>query len=284
MFGVGAHCEQVAYGPGALVILDPQECRRVGEYEILFFPGDASHHIDPAGTSAVRMPITPWSRITMKPPSHLQIAAHGVKDGPHAYTVQFHTDTITQDFLRDFEVRRRVMELSRRAAHVGSENRQALVACPSRFLLYLVVPIVGVLVSYAVYLSREDPFQQPLDVVSMALDDAWSVTSSIGNRAMETTLSAGISLCGSLVQGRDGIPISHVQQCLALPDNPSKVECFEALAPTLPGSGDQPQAGQEAHTTLLNDFTAPGQEYSLSSVIAETPLMRVFNDTTWAWG
>merc|ERR1719331_2444379 len=132
VFGRGAHGEHISLHRAIVVLLDPVQCNRIGEYEMQVFAAPEKETLqafdisfagatDMPDAPVIRFSISPSSCIAVPYPSVAEIAAHGVK-GPSSYTLQFHTAAEADAFARDFQVRSRVMKLSLRTArqsHVG---------------------------------------------------------------------------------------------------------------------------------------------------------------------
>jgi len=107
---------------GTAVLLDPEELRRVGVHEFLFFP---DHSSEPA----IRWTIGPGVRVVeCEPPeggSEHAVFLLFVVRGEYGCGLAFDAVGDAKDFLRDFTVRSRLMTLSLKVAH-GKTEAQSL--------------------------------------------------------------------------------------------------------------------------------------------------------------
>jgi len=245
VFGVGARGERVALGPCTLAMIDPSQSDRVGNYEMQIF-ALAANAGETGDVPAVQVSISPFSRIVSPAPAVVEVAAHGVKESAHSYTLRFHAAAGAEAFMRDFQVRSRVMRLSLRTAQ---QNNGALVGKQGSgrglcyhlkcFALCATVIGLGLFAMHVSLLAKANPSQEPQDLMVVALGDVQTAALYIGERALEAGAQAGAAACKSMTDQCGAVPISQLEQCLTLSESSAKIECTETLVTAAPGTHHQ---------------------------------------------
>lgn len=307
VFGTGARGERVALGHSSLVMLDPVESDRIGDYEIQIFASrdNAAHTAD---APAAQLSISPWSRIASPAPGVVQIAAHGAKDGPHSYTIRFDTEVDAEAFMRDFQVRCRVMKLSLRTARQNTGGRGRRQSDSPRsggcslfcyqlkcFAFCTVVGIIGVFAAHSCIIAKANPMQEPLEIVAVALGDMQTAASYVQDKAFEVgehVGTLGAAACRSIGERCGGsVSTSQLEQCLALTDSVAKIECVETLAayePTMSDSwqsmfGDIGYASVpfSSNSGLPSDVKVDGGGIGVENTISDEGLAEAVSATSW---
>jgi len=259
--GIGAHCEPLSFRRAILVLLDPVQSSRVGQYELHVFAA-TDGALETADAPAVQLPIGPSSRIAVPHPALVEVASHGLKDGPNCFSIQFHTAMEADNFARDFHVRSRVMRLSLRTAQNGQGGGWvAPRRSPSSHLWSILwKPVVTCLVllgGYCLLLSKVDPTQQPVDVVTTALSDVQSVAMYVGFTVAEASVRVGTAACESITQHSGGSEpelLPELERCLALPENAARISCAEGLVHLRHGSNQHSLEGFGATDGMFEDL------------------------------
>lgn len=236
--GGGAQGERIILDESVLALVDPVQSDRIGNYELLIFTA-AEGLAESADNPSVQISITPWSRVTSHAPGVVDIAAHGVKKGPHSYTFQFHAPADAESFVRDFEVRCRVMKLSLRTAR-QKPHGWAPVVCLwqslKRVLCWVIVIGLVAFAADAYLLSVINPGQEPMEIMADAWADTHSMAAYLGNKAVESGTHAGAVTCRSfaaLCSQTPAVPLADLEKCLSNPASDIKLECIEKLTNVL---------------------------------------------------
>lgn len=227
--GVGARGQHVSSCRGVVAIMDPQQTDRIGDYEVQIFPA-LENGTETADSPLVQVSISPWSHAAEGAGAAVQIAAHGVREAPHFYTLQFNSGVDARAFLRDFHVRCRVMQLSHRLSRLEHGPRRRSGRGPRWLFCRLVATLAFIFVILATRRAVSAP-AEPCELALAALTDAGVAAAWLGERVAEV----GAAVCSSIDAGRKAVPISQLEGCFALTDLGAKLDCAETLARTRPG-------------------------------------------------
>mmetsp|Transcript_56605 Transcript_56605/g.168424 ORF Transcript_56605/g.168424 Transcript_56605/m.168424 type:complete len:302 (-) Transcript_56605:153-1058(-) len=244
---------EVLLGRGAMVLVDPPEAGRVGNYELLFCE-------ETSAEPCLRLPIGPRTRLTRQVddeqgsrssrlsaarrltlggasdcgrPSCVQTVFSISFPGAPGWAVAFDSETDAAGFERDFAVRQRLVALSLKTSRgwrtVGElqdelmELRRYGILATLRWALSQALTLAVIaLIIYVAILYSNDPERPLQDVAATALQDASSTVFAFGERAAE----AGVAVCGLVSRA---VPSAAVERCIALPDAVEARSCVAAL-------------------------------------------------------
>jgi len=262
--GFGAHCQHISFHNAIVVLLDPVQSTRIGDYELQIF-AVTENMTETADAPAVRLSISPSSRIAVPHPSVIEVAVHGGQDGPNSYTLQFETATEAGAFVRDFQVRCRVMKLSLRTArqHQVEEarwqgrrpgHRQSLSLQLCSFVFWPFVALLVLLGAYALLLAKFHPTQESLEVMTTALTDAQAVASYIGLTAAKAGMHVGTAACKAIAGDNGSLLVSELEQCLALPGDVARLSCAESLVKLAHDTDHRGRSSFNNIPSMFHDF------------------------------
>lgn len=243
--GVGGNGEHVTIGRCVLLLVDPVQSDCVGDYEMHIFAAEGNA-TETADFPVVKVSISPWSRAVRSASVVVEIAMHGAKEGPHTYTLQFHSAIDAEAFDRDFQVRCKVMKLSLRNArqqrggwsirpHSCGRGLCYQLKC---LVFYAMAILIGFFAVHAFVLSKADVTQEPVEFVAAAFSDAKAAAFYIGQTAVEVGTYVGATACSSVCAGQraGSLSMAQLERCLALTGTTARVECAQDLVPSAPGA------------------------------------------------
>ncbi|CAK9012432.1 unnamed protein product [Durusdinium trenchii] len=219
---------EVLLGRGALVLLDPPEtANKVGSYELLFYCEDEDSKPSQSFT------ISPEMTLTRQEEEDEGLAVSYILKGPSmkaAYSLCFEDKSTAGNFVRDFRVRSRLMDMSlktvrgRAAAQdlrkdLESMKQRSLAAraCRALRLLFLVATLL--LAARAAHLFSQNSERQPMEYLSTIGEDisgtlhlSASATSTAGTKVCEVAFGtvdrAGLRQCSKETSA------SSMRQCI----------------------------------------------------------------------
>lgn len=243
--GVGENGEHVPIGRCVLLLVDPVQSDCVGDYEMHIFAAEGNA-TETSDYPVVKVSISPWSRAVRSAPVVVEIAMHGAKEGPHSYSLKFHSAADADAFERDFQVRCKVMKLSLRNARqqrggrsMSSRSGSCSLCYQLKCLVFYAMAIcIGFFAVHALVLAKADVTQQPVEFVAAAFSDAQAAAFYIGRTAIDAGTYVGATACSSICADKPagGLPMAQLELCLALPGTTARIECAQALVTSAPGA------------------------------------------------
>lgn len=251
LYGPDPHGEsgsEVLLGRGAVVLVDPIDGCRLGNYDMFFYEESSAE-------PCLRLPIAPRTRIMRQPDnavdrlsiaSRLTLGGAGsarpsctatvfnvMFPGSLGWAVAFDTETEAAGFERDFCVRQRLVTMSLRTSRgwrtVDDLQRQLMefrhygvLATLRWFASQSIVLLALLFVLHAAVLYSNDPSRPLLDVAAVALQDASAMFFIFSEKASET----GAATCGFFLRA---VPASAVERCTALPFAEDTRSCVASL-------------------------------------------------------
>mmetsp|Transcript_55895 Transcript_55895/g.154797 ORF Transcript_55895/g.154797 Transcript_55895/m.154797 type:complete len:433 (-) Transcript_55895:30-1328(-) len=261
------YCNVELYGPdpngecgsevllerGAVVLIDPQDAGRIGNYELLFCEENSAE-------VCLRLPIGPRTKLTRQQEdahggsnSRLSVASRrltmGGADcagpactatvfgitlpGAPGWSLAFDSEKDAAGFERDFLVRYRLQVLSLKTSRgcrtVGELQGELMELRKWGFLsglrwltMQVLVLSVLALVLYSALLYSNDPDRALADVMMLALQDASTTVATFGEKVAE----AGTVVCGFISRA---VPLAAIERCTALPDAVEARSCIMSL-------------------------------------------------------
>jgi len=249
----GDQGSEVLLGRGAVVLLDPQESARVGNYELIFYdegyPAPMVRwaigprlRLDPvrdamAGQLDGRASIAP-RRLSSDRGGRMHAGAvptsfNLVVPGNPPTGLTFDTEADSAGFMRDLSVRQRLVAVSLKTSRgwrtveelqdeLSDMRRRGFIATIQRLVYQAVLLVAISWFIYACALYSHDLEQPPLDVAMTALGDASAAVSAFGAWVADI----GSATCSLLVRA---VPAVDVQRCVALPEAAEARACAAAL-------------------------------------------------------
>lgn len=231
LYGPDPHGEastEVLLGRGAVVLLDPPETNKVGSYELLFYCEDEDSK--PSQTFA----ISPEMSLTRQDDEEGEgLAASYILKGPSmsaAHSLCFEDGSIAGNFVRDFRVRSRLMDMSlktvrgRAAAQdlrkdLESLKQRSLAAQAWTVIRLLLVVAILLVAARTAHLVSQDSGRPPLEYlvtigqdIGSALHLSASATSAAGAKVCEVAFGTvdadGLRQCSKEVSAQD------MRQCI----------------------------------------------------------------------
>lgn len=240
-------CE-VLLGRGAVALLDPQDSRVVGTYELVFY--DEGYP-----DALMRVPIGPRTRLTPQAQSEqmgrLSVASRRISSRPigagvtydfsaqgtDLYAFSFDDETTAASFARDLTVRQRLAALSLKASRgqqammglqgeISSLQTGGFFAFLRQIFTRVLILVTFLILLHGVTLYLAEPDKPIPDIAQSALSDALTVSSWLLSMARD----ASATVCHSLARS---VAVADLERCTVL----SSAEAKDCVIGLMAGSG-----------------------------------------------